>query len=50
MPLGLKRRQGGHDLHFLTFSCDHRQALVVSARRRDLSVNVLEQRLADSLV
>jgi putative transposase len=43
MPRGLQRWHGGHNLHFLTFSCYHRQALLASARRRDLFVKVLEQ-------
>ena len=43
MPGGLERWHGGHDLHFLTFSCYRRQALLASARRRDLFVKVLEQ-------
>ena len=42
MPRGLQRWQGGHDLHFLTFSCYHRQPLLGSAGRRDLFVKVLE--------
>lgn len=43
MPWGWERCQGGHDLHFLTFRCYHRQPLLASARRRDLFVKVLEQ-------
>ena len=43
MPWGLERWQGGHDLHFLTFSCYRRQPLLGSPRRRDLFVKVLEQ-------
>jgi len=43
MPWGLERWHGGHDLHFLTFSCYHRQPLLGSARRRDLFLTVLEQ-------
>ena len=43
MPRGLERWQGGHNLHFLTFSCYHRQPLLASACRRDLFVKVLEQ-------
>jgi REP-associated tyrosine transposase len=43
MPWGLERWQGGGDLHFLTFSCYHRQPLLASPRRRDLFVKVLEQ-------
>jgi putative transposase len=43
MPSGLERWHGGHDLHFITFSCYHRQPLLGSARRRDLFLGVLEQ-------
>ena len=43
MPWGLERWQGGHDLHFLTFSCYRRQPWLASAPRRDLFVKVLEQ-------
>jgi len=43
MPWGLERWHGGHDLHFLTFSCYHRQRLLGSVRRRDLFLRVLEQ-------
>ncbi len=38
----LERWGGGHDLHFITFSCYHRQRLLGSARRRDLFLRVLE--------
>jgi putative transposase len=43
MPSGLERWQGGHNLHFLTFSCYHRQPLLDNAQRRDLFLRVLEQ-------
>ncbi len=43
MPWGLERWQGGHDLHFLTFGCYHRQPLLAGACRRDLFLKVLEQ-------
>ena len=43
MPSGLERWHGGHNLHFLTFSCYRRQRLLGSARRRDLLLKVLEQ-------
>jgi putative transposase len=43
MPWGLERWQGGHDLHFLTFSCYRRQPWLASAPRRDVFVKVLEQ-------
>ncbi len=42
MPRGLERWHGGHDLHFITFSCYRRQPLLGSERRRDLFLNVLE--------
>jgi putative transposase len=42
MPWGLERWHGGHDLHFLTFSCYRRQPLLASPRRRDLFAKVLE--------
>ena len=42
MPWGLERWQGGHDLHFLTFCCYHRQPLLAGACRRDLFVKVPE--------
>src|SRR5271165_3456780 len=31
MPWGLERWHGGYDLHFITFSCYHRQALLWNA-------------------
>ena len=43
MPSGLERWHGGHDLHFITFSCYHRQPLLGSTERRDLFLRVLEQ-------
>jgi len=43
MPSGLERWHGGHDLHFITFSCYQRQPLLASARRRDLFLKVLER-------
>lgn len=43
MPWDLERWHGGHDLHFITFSCYHRQPLLDTARRRDLFLTVLEQ-------
>ena len=32
MPRGLKRYQEARDLHFITFSCYHRQPLLASPR------------------
>ena len=43
MPLGLERWHGGHDLHFITFSCYDRQPLLATAQRRDLFLEVLER-------
>jgi putative transposase len=43
VPSGLKRFYGSGDLHFITASCYRRRSLLVSARRRDLFVKVLEQ-------
>ena len=43
MPWGLERWHGGHDLHFITFSCYDRQPLLASAQRRDLFLEVLER-------
>jgi REP element-mobilizing transposase RayT len=42
MPWGLERWHGGHDLHFITFSCYGRQPLLSSAHRRELFLKVLE--------
>jgi putative transposase len=42
MPWGLERWHGGHDLHFITFSCYRRQALLSNAHRRELFLKVLE--------
>jgi len=41
MPKGLKRIYGGGDLHFVTFSCHHRQPLLASAEARNLVVSEL---------
>jgi putative transposase len=43
MPWGLERWHGGHDLHFITFSCYGRQPLLSSAHRRELFLKVLEE-------
>jgi putative transposase len=42
MPWTLERWHGGHDLHFITFSCYRRQALLSNAHRRELFLKVLE--------
>ncbi len=43
MPVRLKRYYGTSHLHFITFSCYHRQPWLASARRRDQSLKVFEQ-------
>jgi len=43
MPRGLERWHGGHDLHFITFSCYRRQPLLATAQRRDLFLEALER-------
>ena len=43
MTQGLERWYGGHDLHFITCSCYHRQPELQTAQRRDLFLRVLEQ-------
>ena len=43
MPLGLERWHGGHDLHFITFSCYDTQPLLATPQRRDLFLEVLER-------
>jgi len=43
MPWGLKRYYGTGGLHFITWSCYHRQALLDIPVRRDLLLTVLER-------
>ena len=43
MPENLYRTYGARDLHFLTFSCYHRQPLLSNASRCDLLLQVLER-------
>jgi putative transposase len=43
MPWGLERWHGGHDLHFITFSCYHRQPLLATAHSRNVLLEVLER-------
>ena len=43
MPTRLKRYYGTSHLHFITFSCYHRQPWLESARRRDQFLKVFEQ-------
>ena len=40
---GLERWYGGHDLHFITCSCYHRQPQLGTADRRDLFLRLLEE-------
>jgi len=42
VPRNLKRYYGLGDLHFVTFSCYQRLALLASGRRRDLFLRALE--------
>ena len=42
MPWGLKRYQQTRQLHFVTFSCYHRQPLLGDPQARDLFVQTLE--------
>ena len=39
----LERRYGDHDLHFVTFSCYRRKALLGSAQRRSTFVRILSE-------
>ena len=43
MPRKLKRYHGRGDLHFITFSCYERRALLRTVRVRDLFLKILEQ-------
>lgn len=43
MPSRLRRYYGDHHLHFLTWTCYHRQARLGDPRRRDLFLHILEQ-------
>jgi putative transposase len=43
MPKRLRRLVGQGDLHFITFCCYQRRALLVSARVRNLAVKILEE-------
>jgi putative transposase len=42
MPKGLRRIHGGN-WHFITYSCNRRQQLFSSARRKDLFLRILEE-------
>jgi len=53
MPRKLKRYHGRGDLHFITFSCYERRALLATVRARNLFLKILEQvrrRCAASMV
>lgn len=39
----LRRYYGGGDLHFITFSCYHRQPLLDTPQARDCFIKILEQ-------
>jgi putative transposase len=43
MPTRLKRYHGANHLHFITFSCYHRQPWLAAPLRRDLLLKVFEQ-------
>src|SRR5450755_3224276 len=43
MPWGLRRHSGNGHLHFITWSCYHRQPMLATAVSRDLLLSVLEQ-------
>jgi len=43
MPWGLKRYYGTGSLHFITWSCCHREPLLDSPARRNLFLSVLEK-------
>ena len=43
MPSGLTRYYGGHDLHFITVSCYHRQPFLNTSTSRDAFVETLEE-------
>lgn len=43
MPTRLKRYYGNDHLHFLTWTCYHRQAWLAEPERRDLFLHILEE-------
>src|SRR3984885_4750278 len=43
MPSGLKRYQQARNLHFITFTCYHRAALLGTGSARDTFVGTLER-------
>ena len=43
MPSGLKRYYGDDHLHFLTWTCYHRQGWLADPMRRDLFLHILEE-------
>lgn len=47
MPRNLKRRVGRADLHFITFTCYQRRALLGNPRARNVAVHLLGEVPAD---
>ena len=45
MPRNLRRVTGHGDLHFLTFCCYHRRALLGTVHARNLAVRILSTRI-----
>jgi putative transposase len=43
MPSGLKRYYGDDHLHYLTWTCYHRQGWLAEPKRRDLLLHILEE-------
>jgi len=43
MPSGLKRYYGDDHLHYLTWTCYHRQGWLAEPKRRDLFLHILEE-------
>ena len=43
MPAGLRRYYGNEYLHFLTWTCYHRQPWLGSGARRDMFLKIVEQ-------
>ena len=43
MPINLKRVTGRGDLHFITFCCYQRRALLGTARARNLAASILDE-------
>src|SRR5579872_405168 len=43
MPSGLKRYYGDDHLHYITWTCYHRQGWLAEPKRRDLFLHILEE-------